>query len=415
MRIFPRLTGLWRNGDFVNLWAGSTVSQFGSWLGALSFAAVVTLGASPLQMGILGAVGVAPGVIFGFAAGVWADRMRRRPIMVIADIGRAVALASVSVAFALDVLRIEHLYVVVFVNGAFRTFFDVSSAAYLPTVLGRDNLVEANSKIAASESVVETGAFSVGGWIVQLATAMTAVIIDALSFLISALFFMAIRKPESVVTSTDKRQSPVREAWEGLGFVLGHPVLRAVTGSAVAESLVHGTVGSIVLIYGVRELGFGTGVLATIFAVGGVSSFVGATFSTRITRRFGVGPTMTAGFLLFGIGALVLALARGSLLTAGAVLVVGQLFDAAYTVYGINEVSLRQAVASDRMLGRVTATVRFVGIGVFLAASLLGGALAEVIGFRWTLVVGGGCGVLGAVWLFFSPVWGIREVPRGES
>ena len=124
---------------------------------------------------------------------------------------------------------------------------------------------------------------------------------------------------------------------------------------------------------------------------------------------------MTAGFLLFGIGALVLALARGSLLTAGAVLVVGQLFDAAYTVYGINEVSLRQAVASDRMLGRVTATVRFVGIGVFLAASLLGGALAEVIGFRWTLVVGGGCGVLGAVWLFFSPVWGIREVPRGES
>ena len=415
MRIFPRLTGLWRNGDFVNLWAGSTVSQFGSWLGALSFAAVVTLSASPLQMGILGAVGVAPGLILGFVAGVWADRMRRRPIMIIADIGRAVALASVPVAFALDILRIEHLYVVAFVNGAFRTFFDVSFAAYLPTVVGRDNLVEANSKIAASESVVSTGSFSVGGWIVQLATAMTAVIIDSLSFLISALFFLAIRKPESVITSTDKPQSPFREAWEGLGFVLSHPVLRAVTGSAVAESLVHGIVGSIVLIYGVRELGFGTGVLATIFAVGGVSSFVGATFSTRITVRFGVGPTMVAGFLVFGIGAFVLALARGSLLTAGAVLVVGQLFDAAYTVYGINEVSLRQAVTPDGMLGRVTATVRFVGIAVFLAASLLGGVLAEVIGFRWTLVVGGGCGVLGAAWLFFSPVRGVREVPRGGS
>ena len=362
-------------------------------------------------MGVLGAMGVAPGLIFGFFAGVWTDRTLRRPVLVVSNIGRAVSLASIPVAFALDALRIEQLYAVAFINGVFNTFFDISFGAYVPTLAGRDNLVEANGKLAASESVVETGAFSVGGWIVQLATAMAAVIIDAVSFLMSAFFFMAIRTPESAPTSADELQSPLREAWAGLIFVVGHPTLRAVTGSAVAEGLLHGFVGAVILIYGVRELGFGTGVLATIFAVGGVSSFVGAAYSDRITRRFGVGKTTVVGFLLFSTGALVLAMAQGPLLIAGAVLVIAQLSDAAYTIYGINEVSLRQAVTPDRLLGRVTVTVRFVGIGVYLGAILLGGALAEIVGLRWTLALGGTCGLLGAVWLFLSPVRRIRQLP----
>ena len=407
--------GLWQNGDFVRLWMGSTVSQFGSWLGALSFAAVVVIGASPLQMGILGAVGVAPGLIFGFVVGTWTDYTRRRPVLVVCNIGRAVSLATVPMAFALGELRIEQLYAVAFVNGAFNTFFDVSFGAYVPTLVGRDNLVEANSKLAASESVVEAGAFSIGGWIVQLATAMVAVIIDAVSFLVSAFFFMAIRTAEPAPSSTDEPQSPLRETWAGLAFVVGHPTLRAVAGSAVAEGLLHGFVGAVILIYGVRELGFGTGILTTIFAVGGVSSFVGAAYSARITRRFGVGKTTVVGFLLFSVGALTLAMAQGPLLIAGAILVIAQFSDAAYTIYGVNEVSLRQAVTPDRFLGRVTATVRFVGIGVYLGAILLGGALAEMIGLRWTLALGGVCGLLGTGWLLLSPVRRMRELPVGVA
>ena len=390
------------------------MSQLGSGLGALGLVAVLMLEASPLQMAILNAVGVAPGVMFGLGVGVWADRMRCRTILVITSIARALSLASIPAAFALDVLLMEQLYAVAFFNGVCGTFFNVSFGAYLPKMVGRGNLVEANSKLAASGSVVETGAFSVGGWIAQLATALATVVTGAFSFLFSALFFAAIRKPESTVSSTDQHRSTLREAWEGLSFVFGHPVLRALAGSAIAEGLLYGGVGAFILIYGVRELGLDPGILATIFAVGGISSFVGATFSTRVTGLIGVGPAIVVGFLLFGIGTLLLALAQGPLVIAGAVLVIWQLFEAAIALYDINEVSLRQAVTPDRVLGRVTATFQFVGIGVYLVGLILGGALAEIVGLRPTLMIAGGCGVLGAGWLFLSPVWKLRELPHDE-
>ena len=290
--------------------------------GALGLVAVVMLEASPLQMGVLSGAGVAPGVMFGLGIGVWADRMRLRPILVITSIVRALSLASVPAAFALDVLLMEQLYGVALINGVCRTFTSVSFGAYLPKVVGRGNLVEANSKLAASGSVVETSAFSVGGWIAQLASAVATVITEALSFVLSALFFLAIRIPESEVSSEDEHRSTLPEVWEGLAFVFANPVLRALAGSAVAEGLLHGGVGAVILIYGVRELGLDTGVLATIFAVGGISSLIGATYSTRVARLFGVGPATVVGLLLFGIGTLLLALARGPIVIAGAVLVI---------------------------------------------------------------------------------------------
>lgn len=390
------------------------MSLLGSELGALGLVAVLMLEASPLHMGILGAVGTAPVLLFGLGVGVWADRMRRRPILIATSIARALSLASVPAAFALNVLSIEHLYVVAVVNGVCRTFSGVSFGAYLPQVVGRSNLVEANSKLAASGSVVETGAFSIGGWIAQLATAMATATAAATSFLLSALLFAAIRKPDPAVASTDGRRGTLREVWEGLAFVSGHPVLRALAGSAIAEGLLHGGVHTVILIFGIRELGLGPGVLATIFAVGGVGSFLGAMHATRVTARLGVGPATVTGFLLFGVGTLLVALAQGPVLLAGAVLVIRQLFEAPYTVYGISEASLRQAVTPDRFLGRVTGTITFIGTGVYLVGLLLGGALAEMVGLRPTLILAGGCGVVGAIWLFLSPVWRLRELPRSE-
>ena len=415
MLALPRLTGLWLHGDFVRLWIGSTISQFGSMLGGLSFVGVVMLEATPLQMGFLGAVGVAPSLVFGLASGVWVDRVRRRPILVITNVVRAVSLASIPAAFAFDQLRIEQLYVVAFFNGVCTTFFDVSFGSYVPTLVGRGNLVEANGKLTASGSVVETIGFSVGGWIVELVSALAAVIVNALSSLISCLLFMAIRTPEALIETADGTSSQMREAMEGILFVLVNRVLRAVTGAVVAEGLLHGIVGSVVLIYGVRELGFSTGVLATIFAVGGVSSFVGATYSSKITTRLGVGPAMVIGFLLYSLGALLLAVAQGPLLVAGLVLVVWQLLDGAYIVYEINEVSLRQALTPDALLGRVTATFRFMGIAAFVLGLLSGGVLAEAMGLRQTLVLAAACGTAGAVWLLLSPVWRLKEIPKAPS
>ena len=204
MRKFPELTGLWRNRDFVRLWVGITLSQLGSGLGALGLVAVVMLEASPLQMGILSGAGVAPGVMFGLGIGVWADRMRLRPILVITSIVRALSLASVPAAFALDVLLMEQLYGVALINGVCRTFTSVSFGAYLPKVVGRGNLVEANSKLAASGSVVETSAFSVGGWIAQLASAVATVITETLSFVLSALYLPKVVGRGNLVEANSK-------------------------------------------------------------------------------------------------------------------------------------------------------------------------------------------------------------------
>ncbi|MCH8061650.1 MAG: MFS transporter [Chloroflexi bacterium] len=406
-----RLTGLWRNTDFVKLWAGQTVSNFGTLMGALQFTAVLALSASPFQMGVLLAVGAAPGLLVGLVVGVWVDRLPRRPMLIAADIGRAVSLGSIPVAFVIGVLRMEQLYAVAFLNGALRTFFDIAYRSYLPSLVGRESLVEANSKLTASESVVEATAFSIGGWIVQLISAMAAVVIDALSFLVSAFFLLKIRKTEPPPDAESNRQSTIHDLSEGLRFVWGTPLLRAVTGSAIAEGMGDGIVGALWLIYGIDELGFEPGVLGTIAAVGGISAIFGATFARRITKRFGVGRTMAVGFLLYGLSMLLIPAARGPLAIAALFLIAHQLGDGAMIIYEINEMSLRQTITPDRLLGRVNASIRFVGIGTFLIGSLLGGALAEAIGLRWALAAGAGSVIIGALWLAASPIGRLKEMP----
>ncbi|MCH7652759.1 MAG: MFS transporter [Chloroflexi bacterium] len=410
-----RLTGLWRNADFVKLWAGQTVSNFGTMMGALQFTAVLGLNAAPFEMGLLLAVGAAPGLLVGLVGGVWVDRLRRRPMLIAADIGRAVSLGSIPVAFVFGVLRMEHLYAVAFLNGALRTFFDIAYRSYLPFLVSRDNLMEANSKLTASESVVEAGAFTIGGWIVQLLSVMVAVVIDALSFLVSAFFLLRIRKTEPPPDAENSRKSTIHDLSEGLKFVWSTPLLRAVTGSAIAEGMGYGIVGALWLIYGIDVLGFDAGVLGTIAAVGGISSIFGATFASRVTKRFGVGRTMVVGFLLFGLSTLLIPAASGPLAVAALFLIAHQLGDGAMIIYEINEMSLRQTITPDRLLGRVNASIRFVGIGTFLIGSLLGGALAEAIGLRWALVAGASSVIIGALWLAVSPIGRLKEMPAAAD
>ena len=412
-RILPKSTGLWRNTDFVKLWAGLTVSRFGSFMGALQYTAVVLLHASPFQMGLLAGLNVAPGVLAGLFVGAWVDRVRRRPLLIAANAGRALALLSVPIAFALGALRIEQLYVVGFINGMLTTFFDVALGAYLLSLVGRGQLIEANSKLTAGESVVEATAFSIGGWMVQLVNSMALVITDAVSYLVSALALAGIRTAEQGHGRRTRRRRMLTEVREGLTTIGSMPMLRAVTVSAAIEGMMYGIVGAVVLLFGVRELGFQPGFLGAIFAVGGVSSIFGAVLAPRITRRFGAGPAMVLGFLVFGLAVLFLPMAGGPLAVAAVFLVAHQLFgNGAATVYGINEVSLRQAVTPSNLLGRVNATVRFVGVTAFFAGSVLGGALGEFIGLRLTLGLGAALGILGALWLAWSPVRAVTGLPE---
>lgn len=410
-----RIPGLWRHSDFLKLWAGETVSQFGSLIGgmALQFAAILVLGASPIQIALLAIASRLPAFLAGPLAGAWVDRLRRRPIMIVADCGRALFLATIPAASLLGALRIEQLYAVAVVDGILTTFFDVAYQSYLPTLVTRDQLVEGNSKLAATASIAEIGGFGIAGWLVQLVTAPLAILVDATSFVASALAVWLIRAPESPPRSAEAHRSLWREAREGLLVVTGDPYLRAMAVTTVMFELSFQIVGAVINLYGLRELGFSPGVLGAIYGVGGASSLIGSLLAAPVAQRLGTGRAMVAGVFMMGLSILWLPLAPGPTIVGALFLAAQQLFgDGCYMVYDINQISVRQAITPDRLLGRVNATVRVGGLGAMLLGALIGGVLGDTFGLRTALVVGGVGTILGAVWLGRSPVRSLRGTPE---
>ncbi len=412
------LDGLWRNRDFLKLWAGETISVFGSLIGrtALMFTAVLALDATPLQMAVLAAADIVPGLLVGLAAGVWVDRLPRRPIMIAADLGRAALLSSIPAAYALDTLVIEQLYVVAFLAGVLTIFFDVAYLSYLPSLVRKDELLEGNSKLTASSAVAEVGAFGATGWLVQLLSGPGAVLVDAVSFLFSAAFIKGIRKAERRRVAPADRAGLRAEIREGVRAILQEPVLRAVAGSDMIAHFSFRMFGAVFLLYTTRELGFEPGVLGLIFATGGASSLAGALFATPAARRFGIGPAMVLGVMMMGGSMLFVPAAQDASLLALAFLVAQQVFgDGSYTVFDINQVSLRQAITPEGVLGRVNAGIHFGVLAAMLLGALCGGALGEVVGLRATLVAASGFMLVAGVWLLVSPVGLLRQAPAAPE
>jgi MFS family permease len=325
---------LWRNVDFLKLWSAQTVSVTGSLLGALQFTAILTLDATAIQMSVLTAAGVLPALLFGFTIGAWVDRLKRRPILIAADLLRMALLGSIPLVWYFDALRIEQIYVVVFLHGLLTIFFDVAYRSYLPSLVVSKILVEANSRLSASASAAEVGAFSLGGWIAQLFSAIVVTAVDSATFLVSALLLFWIRRREPAPVPTNGTPSIRREIIVGLKLLIGNPILRSIGVSKAAMGLAGGVFGTLIVLYGIDTLGFEPGVLGTIVAVGGISSFLGALNVGRLTWRFGLGRTLVMGILIYGISGFLIPLARGPLLVAGSILTSAQLFDFSITAYG---------------------------------------------------------------------------------
>jgi MFS family permease len=411
-----RLTGLWRHADFMRLWTGQTISVFGSMIGgaALSFTAILVVHATPFELGVLAAAGLAPAFLTSLVAGAWVDRLPRRPILIAADAGRALALLTIPLAAFAGVLRIEQLYAVAFVVSILTIFFDVAYQAYLPELVSREELVDGNSKLSASAAVAEIGGFGVAGWLVQWFTAPLAILLDALSFVASAVSVGLIRTPEPPAPPV-AQPNLTREVVEGLVEVWRSPLLRSIALCTLTLELSGGIYGALVVLYMSQGLGFEPGILTMFWAVGGISSFLGAALATRVTRRLGIGRAMIAGLLLSGCATLLIPLAQGATLAAALLLIAQQLFgDGAYTVYEINQVSLRQSIVAGRRLGRVNASLRFVALGATLAGALLGGVLGETIGVRPALAGGGICMLLSTLWLVFSPLRRLQVAPAPD-
>jgi MFS family permease len=428
-RLFSRLAlrqesvNLWRHPDFLKLWGGQTVSLFGSLLTqfALPLLAASLLGAGAAEMALLAAAEVVPGLLLGFFAGVWVDRLRRRPLLIAADLGRALALVSIPAAATQGALHIGQLYAVALIVSVCGVFFDVAYPSYLPTLLKPRELVEGNAKLESSAALAEVSGWGIAGVLTQLAGAPLAILLDAVTFVVSAISLGAIRAREQHpgADADHERRHMGREVRAGLRFVVADPARRMVTAAGALDSLFGNALGTLIVLYLVRDLHLAPVVMGAVFAVGGVSAFAGSLLVTRISRRWPVGRILPGALLLYDVGALTIPLAGGPMPLAVALLVVGQSLDAAHTLYSVTRLSWFQRTTPDRMQGRLHATLRVVEGGATVVGLALGGILGQMLGVRATLFLVCAGKLLGPLLLASAPVRHLDEkmptsqVPEG--
>ena len=269
-----RRTSLWRHRDFMRLWSAETISQVGSQvtLLALPLAAILILDATAFEVGALSSIEFAPFLLVGLPAGVWVDRLRRRPILIAGDLGRAVVLASLPIAYWLDALTMPHLYAAAFLTGIFTVFFDVAYQSYLPSIVERGQLTEGNAKLEISRSGAQLAGPGIAGALVEVLTAPVAIAVDAVSFLGSALFVARIRRPEPEVPASPAEDRPRMRSqiMEGLRYVLGHPLLRPIAACTAVSNLFSAMVTAILILFAVRELGLTAGMIGIALGIGNV-------------------------------------------------------------------------------------------------------------------------------------------------
>ena len=406
-------TGLWAQPDFVRLWAATTTSTFGTLIGglAMSFTAIVFLNASAAEVAVLGGCQLVPGFLVSPFAGVWVDRLRHRPVLILTDLGRAAALFTVPIAAVFDGLTMGQLFVVAAVNSSLSVMFEAAYRSYLPTLVEGRDLLEGNAKLSGTAAVAEVASFSLSGWLVQLLKAPGALAIDAATFVASAYFVWRIRQPE-VAPVRAASEHFWREAKEGASVVLKDPVLRTLAITEGIQSMAEKVLTTVFLLYLNDELGFSPAVLGMIFAVGGVTSLGGAWLANRGTLFFGgIGPTLVIASFMRASGVLFMPLCMANDWLGIAFLVANQVVtDPFWSLYEIHDVSLRQGITPHRFQGRMFANFRLLNFGFAVVGTVVGGVLGSLIGFGETLFVAVGLMYVSVLVLAISPVRKVRRV-----
>jgi MFS family permease len=407
--------GLWRHADFLRLWSAQTISQFGTQVSivAIPLVAIVALEATPFQVAALGAVEMLPFLLIALPAGVWVDRLPRKPILVLGDLGRALALSTIPLAFAFDALAIWQLYVVGFVVGICTVFFDVAYQSYLPALVRREELVDGNSKLEISRSAAQLGGPGAGGLLVAGIGAPYAVLTDAISFAWSGLLIGRIRRQE-VVRASSEQPSMRRELVEGVRYIVRDPRWRAIAAYVAVVNFFFSVAFSIFLVYAVRELDWSAVLIGAVFALGNVGALAGALVAGRVSARFGIGHTLVLSGVLSGLPVLLIPLAPQDF-AVPFVLASNILVGLGIILYNVNAISLMQALTPERLLGRMNASRRWIVWGTIPLGNVVGGVLAETIGLRETILVG----AIGAsccfVFLLARPLRTIQQLPEGAA
>ena len=409
---------LLRDADFLKLWTGQTISQLGSVVSrtALRLVALLTLGAGVAEMAYL-VVAASLGVLLvGLAAGAWVDRLPRRPVLIWTDVIRAALLFSIPALAAAGTLRIEYLYVVAFLEACLGTLFNSAYHSYLPSLVGVDRLLEGNARLSQSSSIAEIGGPGFAGALVQVVSAPFAILVDAVSFAVSAISLIAISAREAP-RSREFRRAIAREIAEGLRVVRTHALVFPIAAVAVSEHFFGSFYAALYTIYLLEVLGLTPLLLGIVVSAGGVGALVGATVARPIVRRFGIGRSIVAMMLVTSTIGVLTPLAAGPLFVATLMVFLPQLIgDGTNTIQWVTQDSVVQTAVPDRVLGRVNATLDVLAHGVATpAGALVAAAIAEAYGVRagiWIAWLGGLATVL---FIVFSPLRRVRSLDEIAS
>jgi MFS family permease len=400
-----------RDLAFRRFWFGETISLFGDQISliALPLAAVLVLHAGPAQMGYLGAASLVPNLLFALHAGALVDRRgKRRQTMIAVDLGRALLLATIPLAYAFDALTIGQLYAVAFLTGTLSVFFFVSYSTLFVSLVPREHYVEANSLLAGSRAFSFVGGPSVGGVIVQILSAPYALAADAASFLMSAYFLNSIRPDEP--PTEDSAHGRVTD---GLRFIWRTPTLLASLVSTATINFFNFVFFALFILYATRSLHVRPGLLGLVLGAGAIGGVIGSIVTTRLSRRIGVGPVVVLGSFLFPIPLLLVPLAGGAKPVVLALLFLAEFGSGlGVMIFDISIASIFQAVVPDRLRARFSGAYTFVNYGVRPLGSLVGGTLGSVIGLRPTLWIGAAGAIVGGLFLLPSPMPRIQTLPE---
>ena len=423
MRLPARFeSGVWQLHSFRLLLSASMISIFGSLITntAFPFIAIVELGAGPLQLAILGLAGIVPSALLGSLIGVWIDRRSPRAVMIGSDILNAIALATIPICWWLDALSMAVLFVVAFITSLAKLAFRVADRSLLPVAVGRDYVEPANAALSGGSAIAEAGGFSVGGLLVQVLTGPVALLFDAISFVASA--FLLSRLQITKASSVDEEaQEPLHwrlEMIDGFRKIRSSLTLWPLAIALVLMSAGMQAIGTVYFLFVNQSLGFGPGVLGVVFAMGGIGSLIGATWSMRATARFGAGVALIGSLLVLSGAMGSITLARTARPLALGIMIGQQFCDAFWLYFESTSTSIRQLHAPEAMLGRINGAfenLEFIGL---LIGAGLGALIGERIGLRATILTGAGLVVLAALSLLLSPVRtvrGLRPVDVGAE
>jgi len=410
---------LWRHADFLKLWTGQTISELGSVVTrtAVPLVALLVLGAGPTEMALLVVAGSLAILLVGFIAGAWVDRVRRRPLLIGTDAIRSLLLLSIPIAYATGSLRMEQLYLVTFVEGCLGALFNAAYPAYVPSLIGVDRVIDGNSKLATSSSLAEIGGPGLAGALVQLVSAPFAILVDAVSFAVSAVSLLLIRTPEPPRPPRTTTTAIRVEVVEGLRLVRENSVLLPIALRSAVAHVAGSFYGVLYTIYLIDDLNLSPFLLGVVISAGGVGSLIGSLFAARVIRRLGLGPALiwtATGAAALGI---LTPLAQGPVALATFMVFVPQLFgDGLQTIEGVAELSLIQGLSPDRLLGRVNATLEVLSHGIaYPIGALSAAAVAGVIGVRGGIALGWAGMAVSILFLVLSPLPRVRTIQDGKA